>query len=229
MKKLHLSLMLLILVIAALGLGKAQANPLQYFGTPIYYSKFVPNDFDCVYDANASFGFCGNARYDEEATVGYTQATDPTKGEGVPVRLFTEVVCLDTICATNYGEPYGSSVERGITYWYVPVGFYMDASSTKTRVYKHGTGPQADYFLMKNIKSVSGYQDPPVGKVQKSKDTLNRYDVYCNPADECSYMGRVMLASQLQQYIPKVMTTNCNGKFCYNSDLTIAGLNPREY
>lgn len=205
------------------------AAPLQYFGTPIYYSKFVPNEFECVYVANASFGFCGDARYYEEATVGYTKATDPNKGEGVPVRLFTEVVCLEKICATNYNEPYGSSFEGGVTYWYVPVGFYMDNSSGKTKVYKHGTGPRAEFFLMKNIKTVPGYQDPPVGKVQKPKDTLDRYDVYCNPADECSYMGRVMLASQLQQYIPKVMTTNCNGKFCYNPDLTIAGLNPREY
>lgn len=223
------SILLLVLVIAVLHMGKAKATPLQYFGTPIYYSKFVPNEFDCVYNANASFGFCGDARHYEEATVGYTQANDPNKGEGVPVRLFTEVVCLETICATNYGEPYGSSFEGGVTYWYVPVGFYMDNTSGKTKVYKHGTGPRAEFFLMRNIKAVPGYQDPPTGKVQKPKDTLNRYDVYCNPADECSYMGRVMLASQLQQYIPKVMTTNCNGKFCYNPDLTIAGLNPREY
>ena len=227
MKKLHLSLVVLILVIAALGLGKAHAAPLQYFGTPIYYSKFTPNEFDCVYAANASFGFCADARYYEEATIGYTQRNDPNKGEGVPVRLFTEVVCLDTICASNYGEPYGSSVERGVTYWYVPVGFYMDNTSGKTKVYKHGTGPRAEYFLMKNIKAVPGYQDPPVGKVQKPKDTLDRYDVYCNQADECSYMGRVMSVSQLSKYIPKVMTTHCDRKFCYNSDQTIAGLNPK--
>jgi hypothetical protein len=201
---------------------------MQYFGTPIWYSKFTPNEFDCVYAKEASFGFCADARYYEEATVGYTQKNDPNKGVGVPVRLFTEVVCLDTICATNYGEPYGSSVERGVTYWYVPVGFYMDNSTGKTRVYKHGTGPRADYFLMKGIKLIPGYQDPPVGKVQVPKDTLDRYDVYCNQADECSYMGRIMLASQLKQYIPKVLTYNCSGRFCYNQDKTIAGLNPRD-
>lgn len=225
MRPIHWIIIIAVLIII-FG-GKAKAEPMQYFGTPIYYSKFTPNEFDCVYTKDASFGFCGNARYYEEATVGYTQLNDPNKGVGVPVRLFTEVVCLDTICATNYGEPYGSSVERGITYWYVPVGFYMDASGPKTKVYKHGTGPRADYFLMKNIKGVPGYQDPPVGKVAKPKDTLVRYDVYCNKADECSYMGRVMLASQLHNYIPKVMTTNCNGWFCYNADQSIAGLNPR--
>lgn len=207
--------------------GMAVAEPMQYFGTPIYYSKFTPNEFECVYTPEASFGFCGNARYYEEATVGYTQRNDSNKGEGVPVRLFTEVVCLDTICATNYGEPYGSSVETGVTYWYVPVGFYMDASGPRTKVYKHGTGPRADYFLMKNVKLLPGSQDKPVGRVEQNKDTVERYDVYCNPADECSYMGRVMLASQLHEYIPKVLTHNCSGMFCYNSDKTIAGLNPR--
>lgn len=229
MKKFYWAVAIVLgLVIITLHSQKAKAEPMQYFGTPIYYSKFVANDFDCTYTPNASFGFCGDARYYEEATVGYTQKDDPNKGVGVPVRLFTEVVCLDTICATNYNEPYGSSAESGVTYWYVPVGFYMDASTGKTRVYKHGTGPRAEYFLMKNIKNVPGYQDPPTGKVLKPKDTLNRYDVYCNRANECSYMGRIMLASQLQQYIPKVLTTDCDTRFCYNADQTIAGLNPRD-
>jgi hypothetical protein len=218
-------IIVLALIILGAKINKVEAAPMQYFGTPIYYSKFTPNEFDCVYAKDASFGFCADARYYEEATIGYTKATDPEKGEGVPVRLFTEVVCLDTICASNYNEPYGSSAERGVTYWYVPVGFYMDASTGKTRVYKHGTGPRAEYFLMKGIKLIPGYQDPPVGKMQK--DTPNRYDVYCNKADECSYMGRIILASQLRNYIPSVLTHNCSGWFCYNPDNTIAGLNPR--
>lgn len=224
---LWLIIILGIAVYHLLGTREAQAAPVQYFGTPIFYSKFTANEFDCVYASNASFGFCADARYYEEATVGYTQKNDPNKGEGVPVRLFTEVVCLDTICSTNYGEIYGTSVERGVTYWYVPVGFYMDASTGRTRVYKHGTGPRADYFLMKGIKLIPGSADQPVGKVAKPKDDIARYDVYCNAALECSYMGLLLNASNLSKYIPKVMTYNCGEVFCYNDDRSIAGLNPK--
>jgi len=228
MKRIHWVIVaVLAVIILTCRIQGVHAAPMQYFGTPIYYSKFTPNAFDCIYTPGASFGFCGDATHYEEATIGYTQKDDPERGVGVPVRLFTEVVCVDTICATNYGEPYGSSVERGTTYWYVPVGYYMDDSTGKTKVFKHGTGPRADYWLMKNIKVVPGFQDPPVGKVAVPKDDVARYEVYCNDADECSYMGRIMTLAQLDRIIPKVLTHTCDRRFCYNPDQSIAGLNPK--
>lgn len=214
-------------IIFGLHQEKAKAEPIQYYGTPFFYSKFVADSFDCVYTERVSYGFCGDIKYPEEGVVGYTIKGEPDQGEGAVIRFFQEVICLDGICETNFGERVGSTDVMGTSYWYIPVGFYMDIVNGKTRVFKHGTGPSGSKYQMRNIKDLPEYEDPPRGLVLKYKDTVDRYDVYCNQADECSYMGRIMLASQLHNFIPNVLTHNCSSRFCYNQDGTIAGLNPR--
>lgn len=222
MKKLYWFISALIL-----NVGTAFAEPIQYFGTPMFYSKFVPDEFVCNYNPKALFGYCGDRTLPEEAIVGYTLKDDSTQGTGASIRMYNEVVCLLGECKSQYGEPYGQVKELGTSYWYVPTGFYLATGPKGTTAFKHGNGPMADQYPIRNVKVIPELNDPPRGKIKAYKDTLIRYDVYCNPVEECSYMGRVMLATQLVKYIPKVLTTNCSTRFCYNPDLTIAGLNPK--
>lgn len=215
------------LVIVACRIEGVNAAPLQYFGTPVFYGKFAPDQYTCTYNTEHRYGYCGALGLVEEGVVGFTDPKDPNKGVGYLMRLYGEIVCTNGNCTSNYGEPLGQIASSDTSYWYIPTGYYLANLGDKYVAFKHGHGPLAHDFPMKNVKVLPGYDDPATGVSEHFKDTRERYDVYCNASLECSYMGRVMLASQLIDYIPKVMTTSCSMLFCYHPDLTIAGLNPR--
>lgn len=208
-------------------LQPVKAEPLQYYGTPVFYGKFMPDTVDCIYNEKHRYGYCGVEPPVEEGEVGYTVPGQPGKGIGQVIRLYGEVVCTDFHCASNYGEPLGIVEAKGTSYWYVPTGFYISNHTGVYKAYKHGTGPYAHDFPKKNIKVIPELNDLPRGIIQEYKDTLERYDVYCNDGGDCSYLNRVMTIEQLAEYVPKVMTTRCGPTFCYHPDDTIAGLNPR--
>lgn len=214
----------LCLAIFCIKVNKASAG--EYYGTPMYYSKFTKDSYQCIYNKDSRMGYCGGARYPEEGVVGYRYGENI---EAAKVKLLAEITCVAGVCKSQYGEPFGRTAVPGVSYWSVPVGFYLDTVNGKTRAYRKGTGALASTYPIMDVIDLPEYQDPPRGLTEKHKDTLVRYDVYCNPANECSYLGRTMMANELVRYIPKVMTHNCNGWFCYNPDRTIAGLNPKGY
>lgn len=230
LSKIHWTIIIVIgMVIFGARLNKAEAAPLQYYGTPVFYGKFAPDQFECIYNGTHRYGYCGALGSVEEGEVGFTDPNDPNKGVGYVMRLYGEIVCVNGNCNSNYGEPLGQIANTETSYWYIPTGYYLADVKGKYFAFKHGHGPLAHDFPMKNVKVLPEYNDPVNGVQEHFKDTRERYDVYCNEAMECSYMGRVMLASQLHDYIPKVMTTNCSKLFCYHPDLTIAGLNPKGF
>jgi hypothetical protein len=208
--------------LVAIGMSSAQAA--EYYGTPIYYSKFTQDSYDCVYDETAKLGYCGDKYYPQSAVIGYKNGE---RLESAKVRLIAEVTCIAGDCRSSYGEPYGKVNVPGTSYWSVPVGFYIDVVNTRTKVFRHGTGRLAVDFPIRDVINLPEYLDPPRGLVSKQKDTQVDYDVYCNPAGDCSYKGQELEVSQLHTQIPTVLTHNCAGWFCFNPDQTIAGLNPR--
>lgn len=216
-----------LIVVMCLGIFVAKvdkASAGEYYGTPVYYSKFTKDSYQCIYNKDSRMGYCGGARYPEEGVIGYRYGDHI---EAAKVKLLAEITCIAGECKSRYGEPFGRTSVPGVSYWSVPVGFYLDTVNGKTRAYRKGTGAMAANYPIMDVIDLPEYQDPPRGLIEKHKDTLVRYDVYCNPADECSYLGRVMTASRLNNYIPRVMTINCGELFCYHPDLTIAGLNPK--
>ncbi|ABY63118.1 hypothetical protein ST201phi2-1p292 [Pseudomonas phage 201phi2-1] len=230
MKRIHWVIVgIIAVIILTCRIQGVHAAPMQYFGTPIFYGKYSTDKVECVFNQSAAYGFCGDIRDPEEGVVGLTNPNDPTKGVGAMVRLFTEVVCVKGECASNYGEPLGRIADTRTSYWYIPTGYYLGNKGENALAYRQGTGPMANEFPMSSIKVLGALQDPPRGVVRKYNDDLERYNVYCNESLECSYMGRVMMASQLAEYIPKVLTYSCGTVFCYHADKTIAGLNPRKF
>lgn len=230
MKPIHWIIIAIVaVVIISCRIEGVHAAPIQYLGTPVFYGKYAPDQVRCVYNQGARYGFCGDIRDPEEGEVGLTNPSEPDRGVGVMTRLFTEVTCVAGKCASNYGEPLGQMTNAETSYWYIPTGYYLGNLGQNVLAYRQGTGPMANEFPMAPVKVLDALQDPPRGVVKRYNDQLERYNVYCNDALECSYMGRVMLASQLDQYIPKVMTYNCGTVFCYHADKTVAGLNPRQF
>lgn len=204
-----------------IGMHLNKATASEYYGTPIYYSKYFEDSYPCVI-GKAELNYCGDPKFPETAVIGYQDIEGVSSSR---VTLLTEVVCTAGVCSSNYGEPYGRTGLPGTTYWSVPVGYYLDLVEGKVRAIRHGTGALAETYPIRDVINLRDYQDPPRGIEQK--DTLMRYNVYCNIANECSYLGRRMMASELRQYIPRVLTYNCQGWFCYNADYSIAGLNPK--
>lgn len=230
MKPIHwLIIFIMAVAITTWRIDSANATPVQYLGTPVFYGKYTSDQVGCVYNQGANYGFCGDIRDPEEGEIGLTNPTEPNRGVGAMIRLFTEVTCVNGKCASNYGEPLGYMANTGTSYWYIPTGYYLSNNGQNILAYRQGTGPRANEFPMAPVKVLDALQDPPRGIVRHYNDNLERYNVYCNKALECNYMGRVLVASQLHQYIPKVMTHNCGDVFCYHADRTIAGLNPRKF
>lgn len=208
-------------------IGGAAATPMQFYGTPMFYGKFTESKQACIFNKVAAYGYCGDIRDPEDAIIGVTDPTDPTKGLGLTIRMFTEVTCVAGKCASNYGEPMGRIKNKATSYWTIPVGRYLASSDDEEVAYQQGTGPMAEEFPRYAVKEIPALQDPPRGVAHRFNDGLDRYEVYCNKALECSYMGQQLMASELSNYIPKVMTYNCGVVFCYHADKTIAGLNPK--
>lgn len=218
------------LVVAVLVLGQVdgvKAAPMQFYGTPMFYGKYTEPKQPCVFNKAAAYGYCGGANTPEVAVIGFTDPTEPTSGFGLTTRLLTEVICVAGKCASNFGEPMGRIKSQTTSYWTIPTGYYLASNDEEQVAYQQGTGPLAEEFPRYPVKEIPTLQDPPRGVARYFNDGLDRYEVYCNKALECSYMGQQLMASDLPRYIPKVMTYNCGKVFCYHADKTIAGLNPK--
>lgn len=218
---LAIALGLCCLVILA---ANAKAEPMRYLGVPVFYSKFVPKIAPCTINIPANYAFCGWANYPEEGEVGVTTASG--KKEGWNIRLYDEVVCISGMCDTNYGEGRGSVLEPGVTYWYIPKGFYLTTLAGKTTAVKYGNGPEAKTFPIRDVVELPAeYNDQPDGTFEPVRE--GTYHVTCNPAKECNYLGRVFNYADLKQYIPPVLSTYCDLLFCYNPQQQIVGTNPK--
>lgn len=207
----------------------AQAEPLRYVGVPVFYSKYLPKVAPCTYDDKSRYGFCGWANYPEEGEVGVTtQSGDVT--EAFFVRLYDEVVCIGQICQTNYGQARGYTDEPldTVSYWYVPKGFYLAPIAGVITAVKFGNGPRALSYPIRGVKILPEYDDRPDGEYIPEEKESDVYNVYCNPALDCEYMGRVFTFEQLRKYIPAIMTTDCGKLFCHNKEGDVVGINPKE-
>jgi len=202
------------------------AEPLRYVGVPVFYSKFVPKLAHCTYNEKVQYGFCGWANYPEEGEVGVT-TTSGDVTEAFNVRLYDEVVCIGTICQTNYGESRGYTESNEVSYWYIPKGFYLATLSGETTAVKYGNGPRASSYPIRGVKILPEYNDVPDGEYIPEEQAEGVYYVHCNPALDCEYMGRVMPFTELKRYISTVMTVNCDKFFCYNPEQQIVGINPK--
>jgi hypothetical protein len=217
---------LIALLVLLFSFGVQAAEPLRYVGVPVFYSKFVPKLAPCTFNPGSSYGFCGWMLYPEEGEVGVATMDNKVK-EAFFIRLYDEVVCVNAVCATNYGEPRGAIDGKGTSYWYVPKGFYLVKLAGAINAVKYGNGPLADKYPIRAVKILPEYNDMPDGKyVPEDEDSLS-YDVWCNAGNECSYMGRIMTFTDLRKYIPPRMTLYCDKRFCFNEDQRIAGINPK--
>lgn len=204
----------------------AQAEPLRYVGVPVFYSKYLPKVAPCTYDDKSRYGFCGWANYPEEGEVGVTTMSGGVK-ESFITRLYDEVVCVGQICTSNYGEGRGSTESNEVTYWYIPKGFYLTTLSGVITAVKFGNGPRASSYPIRDVKILPEYNDVPDGEYIPESHESDVYNVHCNPAMECEYLGRPMSFTDLKRYIPPVMTTNCGEAFCYNADGAVVGINKK--
>lgn len=201
----------------------ATADPVRYYTTPVFYGKFVPKVAPCTVNIPTRYGFCGWANYPEEGEVGTIH--DGIKA-GVFLRLYDEVVCIDDICETNYDEPRGSIDSKGVTYWYIPKGFYLATIAGKATAVKYGNGPLKRNYPIRDVIIPDGSTDWPDGEFIPVEDDQT-YRVFCNVARECSYMGRVMEYPELKRYVKPVLTTRCDSLFCYDDWERIVGTNPK--
>lgn len=214
--------LILLLVLIS---GFVNADPLRFLGIPVYYSKYVPKIAHCVYTETARYGYCGWTQYPEEGTVGVI-TKDGTQRKGFHVRLYDEITCIKGKCVSNYGEDRGDIPDINTTYWYIPKGFYLTELSGSVTAVKYGNGPGQKKYPIRDIKLMSELDEQPDGYfIPEAND--NTYSVYCNEAKECTYMGRVFKYEELKEYIPNVLTTDCDSLFCYSPGKRVVGINPK--
>lgn len=217
---------LIALLVMLFSFGVQATEPLRYVGIPVFYSKFTPKVAPCTYNPITKYGFCGWMFYPEEGEVGVTTMSGDIK-ESFFIRLYDEVLCDPEKCATNFDEPRGELIGIKTSYWYIPKGFYLTRILGQITAVKYGNGPLADKYPIRAVKILPEYNDMPDGKyVPEDEDSLT-YDVWCNAANECSYMGRIMPYTDLRKYIPPRMTLYCDNRFCFNEDQRVAGINPK--
>lgn len=213
--------------IVLLGYGIFQAvhaDPLRYYGTPVFYGKFTPKVAHCTFDLPSKYGFCGWKEYPDYGVVG--MSTMSGKKKGLQVVLYDEVICDDVLCQTNYSEPRGKIDSKGVSYWYIPKGFYLASINGIPTAVKYGNGPLTQSYPIRDVILPAKTTDYPDGAFIPV-DNDDTYRVFCNPARECSYMGQVMEYPELKQYVAPVLTTRCNDLFCYNDRDQIVGTNPK--
>jgi hypothetical protein len=146
------------------------------------------------------------------------------------VSLTQAVTCVSDICNTYYDEPQGSLSDfKGTTYWTVPVGYYLTIMNGEPTAVKYGNGPLADHYPMRDIKIVDKVNDRPDGHYLTLKQTRGTYNVHCNAAGDCSYMGNEVNWTGLPGLIPKVLTANCSKYLCFDPSGRVAGANVRNY
>lgn len=206
--------------------GSVQAEPLRYLGLPVFYSNFTPKLAPCVVDKETNYNHCGWKRYPEEATVGVaTPGPEPFR-EGYQIELMDSVICVNGNCQTNYGELRGKFEDTsGLQYWYIPKGFYLTKLNGKYTAVKYGNGPQGNLFPIRGVELLPG--EVPDGEFIPEEKERMVYEVSCNAANECSYLGRVMSLWKLQEYLPKALSYTCSDQFCYDPQGKIIGINPK--
>lgn len=204
------------------------ADQYRYVGTPVFYSKYVPKSVDCLYEVNSKQGSCFIKNYPENGVVGIA-STDPIpKTEAVQVRLYMEVVCNKGICTSPYGEKAGTIKAQETSYWTVPTGFYLYSTDDKVKAYKAGNGPLKKEYPIRDVKLLPDmYDDTPDGYYIPEADTRLNFNVYCNAGNDCTYMGKEITYSELQNYVPKRLSHQCDIHFCYDDKQLIVGLNPK--
>lgn len=201
------------------------AEPERWAGTPVFYTVYTPKVVDCDFDKKSAQGGCYISGYPEQGFVGITHLGE-AGGIAQPMRLYTEVTCDMGHCFTQFGEPAGHISGNNTQYWTIPVGYYLDDSAGTLQAWKHGNGPKATTYPIRDVQLISGDHKPDGNFTSEAQDNLS-YKVYCNEGGDCSYMGKVINYAQLHQYVPKRLTMQCDVRFCYDRDMSIAGLNPR--
>lgn len=218
---------IITLLLMAIGTITHAADPLRWVGVPVFYSKYLPKVAPCTYTDEARYGFCGWKLYPEDGQIGVTSVEDHPSKVSFTYKLYDEVVCIDGVCKTNYGEPRGRLESTKTTYWYIPLGFYLFEYDGAIRAVKYGNGPLARTYPIRAVKLLPEYAELPDGEYIPMEEDWDVYDVWCNDANECSYMGRVMLFDNLRNWIPKRLSFKCDGRFCYHENGRVAGIDPK--
>lgn len=202
-------------------------EPQRWVGVPLFYTTMVPKVADCTYDETATYGHCGWKGYPEEATVGLTTVSESPVIEVINTRLYTEVTCVKGVCKTQFGQPVGEVTDKGVSYWTLPTGFYLTELNGKITAVKFGNGPKAKTYPIRDVLLLPEYKELPDGFYIPEETERLAFDAYCNPGNECSYMGKVINYASLNKYVPKRRSMDCDEQFCYINDNEVIGLNPR--
>lgn len=216
----------ILVMLFAMATHKCEAaEPERWAGTPVFYTDYTPGEVQCYYDKKAFQGSCLITGYPEEGVVGITNVGSE-EAHAQPMRLYTEVTCDMGFCETQTGEKAGKINDNMVQYWSIPVGYYLNDDDGVMKAYRHGTGPRAYAYPIRGIKFIPG--DKPVAGeyIPEEKERLT-YNVHCNKGGDCYYMGKEINYAQLNKYVPKRLTTQCDVRFCYDQEQMIAGLNPR--
>lgn len=216
---------MIFLMFLAMSVGAVE--PQRWVGVPVFYSKFVPKATDCTFIEGAQQGFCGLYNETELGTFGLTTIEETPTVEKIEARLFMEVVCVAGKCTSPYGEPAGEITDIRTSYWTVPVGWYLTTIDGKVKAFKAGNGPKAKDYPIRNVKILPKYNDQPDGYYIPEETERLVFRVFCNDGNECSYMGKVINYAQLNKYVPKRLSHQCDPRFCYDDKQNIIGLNPR--
>lgn len=220
-------LVTIISILIIIALGTVEASPMRYYGTPVFYSNMMPTQVVCAYDKNARYGVCGYQEGDVRGMVGYTRTdTEDLLGEGTRIPLFTEVICVKGECKSNYNEPMGKISIKETSYWSIPKGYYLVNSDKHIVAFKHGNGPLAKEYPIRDVLIVPKYGKPD-GYYIPEEQTRLTFNVFCNDGNECSYMGKVIKYANLNKYVPKRLSHICDQRFCYDDKQLIIGLNPK--
>lgn len=220
----------LLIIFGLFMYGQANASePQRWVGVPVFYSKFVPKQVKCSYQKDANQGTCGIESYADVGTVGLTTAEADPKIEEVKIRLYMEVTCVNHQCRSPYGEPAGIVALKETSYWTVPTGFYLYSTADGVTAYKAGNGPLAKDYPIRNVWLLPEYNDVPDGYYLPEESNRLNFQVWCNVADECSYMGKEINYIQLKKYVPKRLSALCDERFCYDPQYSVIGLNPKRH
>jgi hypothetical protein len=212
--------------------AQSEKEPLVYASVPLPYSKFTPKVAPCSYEKESTMGVCGWTTYPEQTMVSVTVRSNTQWRNVYQIDMYQEVVCNNGVCTDAFQQPQGSLPTLvGISYWQIPIGYYLTESPNGFIAVKHGNGPLAKHYpirdvYVKDTKRLDGEHVP-------LEKTAHLYQVACQEqSGQCLYLGRVLPVTELANWIPNVLTETCDQYLCYlNSDRQqVVGLNPkREY
>ncbi|AEH03649.1 hypothetical protein AVT69_gp224 [Pseudomonas phage PhiPA3] len=220
-------ILLCLLVLAGSVWGNPVKDPVVYKHVPYWYTVQTPKEISCVYTPGANMGMCGVPNYPDEVTVSVTRRSDYTEERAYRVATYIQYVCIDGVCSDAYGAIGGVlEGEVGITYWELPRGYYVTTEQGQYKAYKHGNGPLAQRFPIRDVllngESIDGFY-------VSVEQTQNLYNVHCNvQTQRCEYLGRELTLLELAQLVPFVKTDMCDAYLCYinSNKAMVAGINP---